>query len=345
MPETLSWENLQEARNIQSPAELLERIPVGITHDQFVHYLKTQQVNCFTIPGKIVVNGESIVVCVEIEGGMAKIFFGYYKNQPDRFVVIKMPLEHLAYDAVCEARSILEALFLEHSNVHKGCEHWPWLWDEGQVQHPDSRSSNTVHAMVLEMLPGIRLSDLIEDHLQAVRDSAFVASVAAQLAYSLEEIHEHGLVHRDIKPENIMITNKRPFVKLYDCGIAYFPGFDLAAPGSAIGTPESMSPEEACLGKQAEIASDQYSIGTVMYRMLKGSPIFHGSSQSVISQQVFATPQSLDTPLWLILRRLLAKTPKDRYPSSVELRQALAPHILANPEIALRTGDALTQLI
>ncbi len=104
-----------------------------------------------------------------------------------------------------------------------------------------------------------------------------ILDLAAQLADALSVAHAHGIIHRDLKPENIMVTPEGR-LKVLDFGIAKLQGpRDPAAAGSGVhtedgkilGTVGYMSPEQAA-GKRAVPASDQFSLGTILYEMVTG---------------------------------------------------------------------------
>ena len=106
------------------------------------------------------------------------------------------------------------------------------------------------------------------------------------MARAIDYAHAEGGVHRDLKPENILLdVNERP--QILDFGLAKRLGEDssLTTEGSILGTPAYMSPEQA----RGEIdaigpASDQYSLGTILYELLTGQKPFHGAPHAVISQ-------------------------------------------------------------
>ena len=112
-----------------------------------------------------------------------------------------------------------------------------------------------------------------------------------QIAEALQYAHDQKLIHRDIKPEN-MLAGERHEVLLSDFGIA------LVAQSSrhqstqeVIGTVTYMSPEQ--IQGKPRPASDQYSLGIVVYEWLCGDRPFHGSFTELCAQHVFAPPPPL----------------------------------------------------
>jgi eukaryotic-like serine/threonine-protein kinase len=150
----------------------------------------------------------------------------------------------------------------------------------------------------------------------------------AQMASALEAIHAVGVLHRDLKPANVML---RPddTVSLIDFGLAKANENDISLTGTReiFGTPYYMSPEQG----HAEIIdarSDLYSLGVVFYEMLIGRKPFNGATaMEVIYKHKRAELPEIAAefaPYEGVLRRLLAKSPDNRYQSAAELLSALA---------------------
>lgn len=164
------------------------------------------------------------------------------------------------------------------------------------------------------------------------------ASLCRQLAEALVVAHAHGVVHRDIKPQNIVIDRSgRP--RLLDFGIAQTMRRPLAeggattqvtAPGTVIGTPSYMSPEQV-RGEKADPRSDLFSLGCVLYECLAGRRAFDGRTVEEICGQVLhvtpPAPSSLRPELTddydVLVWRLLEKEPGDRFQSAAEVTGAI----------------------
>ena len=157
-----------------------------------------------------------------------------------------------------------------------------------------------------------------------------------------------GLVHRDIKPENLLLTRKGR-TKVADFGLCRDLGADrlhVTQPGTTMGTPLYMSPEQA-QGKALDHRSDLYSLGVTFYHMLSGEPPFQADSAVALAlKHVSEQPVSLrarrpDIPLELerLVLKLMAKSPADRYQSAAEMLADLAK-IRASPQPTLGSiGD------
>lgn len=115
---------------------------------------------------------------------------------------------------------------------------------------------------------------------------------------ALAEAHRIGLIHRDLKPANIMICHSETAnlsIKLVDFGIARLLGHreaqapTLTAPGTILGSPLYMSPEQ-CMGTSTDARSDLYSLACVMYEAISGEPPYSGSSALEVMQKHCTMP-------------------------------------------------------
>src|SRR5438105_1171700 len=148
-----------------------------------------------------------------------------------------------------EARA---AAALNHPNVTR-------LYDYGEVAGRPY--------MAFEYLGGGTLEDRLPPG-RPLRDDETEA-IAVQMAAGLAHAHAQGLVHRDLKPANILFDDEdRP--KIADFGIARIgPDSTFTESGTVLGTAAYISPEQA-EGEKATPASDVYSFGIILYRMLTG---------------------------------------------------------------------------
>jgi hypothetical protein len=164
------------------------------------------------------------------------------------------------------------------------------------------------------------------DHLLPVRVVLELVAVAAEaLAYA----HAAGIVHGDIKPANLMRTAETA-VKIMDFGLARGAGANLARDGGLLGTPAYMAPEQI-RGQTVDGRADLFSLGVVLYELLTGARPFAGETiSSVIYRVVHEEPRAasavnprVDAELSSLLRRALAKDPRERFQSGADLAAAL----------------------
>jgi serine/threonine protein kinase len=156
--------------------------------------------------------------------------------------------------------------------------------------------------------------------------------IALQAARALDHIHRASVIHRDIKPANFLVVKRPdfPLVKLTDLGLARFEDDDehrVTKAGTTLGTVDYMAPEQARDSGKADIRSDIYALGCTLFHMLAGRPPFNkGSMAERIVQHIETEPpdisklnESVPKGLALILRKMLAKKPRDRYQTPAEL--------------------------
>ncbi|MEO7964268.1 MAG: protein kinase [Gemmatimonadaceae bacterium] len=149
--------------------------------------------------------------------------------------------------------------------------------------------------------------------------------VAMALAYA----HDERVVHRDVKPGNVLLDRRgTPIVT--DFGIAKAAEApSLTVPGSIVGTPAYMSPEQF-MGLPALPSSDQYALGIMAYEMLAGELPFQGTMVELQLKHIQDAPKPVsdirrDIPASLegIVMRMLAKHPEERFKSLHEAEAAL----------------------
>ena len=163
--------------------------------------------------------------------------------------------------------------------------------------------------------------------------------LAGEIAEALQEAHERGILHRDLKPSNIMLT-QQGHVKVMDFGLAKRVGDlpqagdatrdltspQLTAPGTILGTPDYMSPEQL-KGLPLDVRSDLFSFGVVLAEMAGARHPFRKPSTVETLSAVLRDPPDLnnDIPqgMTLLLQRLLAKSAEDRYGSAADVRASL----------------------
>jgi serine/threonine protein kinase/Tol biopolymer transport system component len=228
-------------------------------------------------------------------GGMGQVFRAR-DTRLNRDVAIKVSIR--PFDSRFQKEALAVAA-LNHPNV---CT----LYDVGP------------NYLVMEMIEGPTLADRIKSGPIPI-DEAF--RIATQIAEALEAAHEKGLVHRDLKPANIKL---RPdgTVKVLDFGLARWsratgdeqPTVSITAPGTILGTPAYMSPEQA-RGNPVDRRADVWAFGAILYEMLTGQAPFRGETiTDTLAAVVRAEPDwsKLPPKARRIVQRCLEKDPSSR---------------------------------
>ena len=253
-------------------------------------------------------------------GGMSIVYEAKHLSL-DRTVALKVLLPSLSGDPAFVDRFLAEA----RAAARLDYPHIVPVYDCGDALG--------VKYIAMKLLEGRDLKRVLDSRRQGAGrglplDRAI--SIASQAAGALEYAHQHRVIHRDIKPANIYVdANDR--VTLVDFGIARALDYTSSTlTGTVIGTPTYMSPEQA-QGKAADVRSDIYSLGVVIYEMLAGAPPFTGDPQGVMYAHVYTPPPSLeagrpDIPQGVrdVVMRALAKQPDDRFQNAGALALALS---------------------
>jgi WD40 repeat protein/tRNA A-37 threonylcarbamoyl transferase component Bud32 len=201
------------------------------------------------------------------------------------------------------------------------------------------------HYIAATYIDGKTLSAIVADDRLDFKQTAHLVRA---LALALEHAHRHGIIHRDVKPDNVRV-DARGEPHLLDFGIAHLgeSGEKLTHDGAVLGTPSYMAPEQARgqTGKPLP-ASDQYSLGVVLFELLTGSKPFTGATATNLIAQILtrepeaprqlnrAVPRDLET----ICLKAMAKAPEDRYPSCAALADDLRRWLDDEPIQARRLG-------
>jgi tRNA A-37 threonylcarbamoyl transferase component Bud32 len=261
------------------------------------------------------------------EGGVGEVFKGV-DEMLKREVAIKVLHPEFACDPTFVAR------FSREARLH------------AKLSHPNVA---TVHAflhegdkqfMVMEFVAGISLDEFVRSGGPV--PVARTLDIFRRALDGIEHAHRHGIVHRDIKPANIMVADNGA-VKVMDFGIAR--AIDchehLTRIGQVAGTAKAMSPEQI-RGAEADVRSDIYSLGIVLYTMLAGRAPFEADSDlALMKAQMEQAPPPLralagDVPpeVEAAVMRALQKDPSARFQTVAEFSRALAPGVEADASMA-----------
>ena len=205
------------------------------------------------------------------------------------------------------------------------------------------RTTDGVFYYAMELLEGATLDQIIK--VDGPQPESRVIHLLDQVAGSLAEAHDAGLIHRDIKPHNIMVVDRggiADHVKVLDFGLVKDVGMragdDAASEpmhsvGDRItGTPMYMAPEAATAPETIDARADLYALGAVGYWLLTGTHVFRGNTiLEVLAHHVHTAPDRPSTRLGApvsadledVLLACLAKRPADRPASAHVLRERL----------------------
>lgn len=281
----------------------------------------------------VAIAGRYRIQSVIARGGVGRVYKGV-QEPLGRFVAVKIldPLR-VVNDTQAEAHT---KRFLREATVSSRLNH-----PNTVVVHDYGTLDDGRLYLVMEYLEGPTLRQALQQG--ASLDVPRALHIARQIASSLIDAHESGVIHRDLKPPNIILVSRggdRDFVKVVDFGLVKSiytqDDDDLTLEGSFVGSPAYMSPEQAT-GQAVDQRTDIYSFGTVLYEMLAGRPPFRAVGErpqagKLIAAHLTETPPALADvrpgprlPMMLeaLVMQCLAKSPQLRPKSMREVLSVL----------------------
>ena len=273
------------------------------------------------------------------EGGMGEVYLAQ-DTKLDRKVALKILPEGLARHNDRMRRFTQEAkaaAALNHPNIAH-------IYEIGsspivrEAVEPGTASSEEIHFIAMEFIDGETLRHVVFD-TQA--DLPKLLRYAQQIAEGLAKAHAAGIVHRDLKPDNIMVT-REGHAKILDFGLAKL--IDSAEserggseaptrlairtdPGTVMGTPIYMSPEQA-RGMKVDARTDIFSFGVLLYEAVAKHLPFDGSNANEILARILSDKEppplarharEVPPELQRIISKTLRKDPNERYQTIKDL--------------------------
>lgn len=243
-------------------------------------------------------------------GGMGDVYLAQ-DSKLERNVALKFLSERLSSDPEFVSRFEHEAkaaAALDHPNIVTVFELGEF---EGRM------------FIAMQHVPGKTLQQTIDDGELSV-DRAL--EIGEQIAAGLSRAHGAGIVHRDIKPANILLSEDGA-AKILDFGIAKSSRATIETKvGSTVGTAHYQAPEQ-CRGDEADLRSDLFSLGVVMFEMITRHRPFEGEHDEAIRYSIaYDDPHpltryssSVPDEAQRIVSKALEKEPQDRYQSSADM--------------------------
>jgi serine/threonine-protein kinase len=274
-------------------------------------------------------------------GGMATVYQAL-DQRLERPVAIKIMHPHLAEDEEFTKRFIQEArqaARLAHPNIVN-------VFDQGQ--------EGAITFIVMEYLPGITLRELLNDF--GALTPAQTLDIVKAVLFGLDAAHSAGIVHRDLKPENVLLADDGR-IKIADFGLARAANNNTATSQALLGTIAYLSPELIARGI-ADVRSDIYALGIMMFEMLTGRQPYQGDQAVTIAYQhtndFVSAPSSHDPSIPAQFDEVVAwctgRSPEERPPHArallehlVELEKLVGPETLTRATQALNQTVAMTQ--
>ena len=217
----------------------------------------------------------------------------------------------------------LLARFQREAHIHLN------LSDPHIVRIVDYGNDSSMYFIVMEYIDGQNLKYHMLTH--GPMDPLQALNYTRQIVEGVDTAYKQGVVHRDIKPQNILVNGKG-VVKIVDFGLARSrETVTLTQSNVFMGTAYYISPEQAESGRSADTRSDLYSVATVLFEMLTGSPPFEGETavDIVIKHMNEKVPSICrirpDLPMEMdtFMQKAMAKSPADRFATPQEFIAAL----------------------
>ena len=249
-------------------------------------------------------------------GGMGEVYRAR-DSRLERDVALKtLPLDGL--DANAGLRLIREA---RHASILRH----PNICTIHEVGEADS-----IPFIVMEFVDGRSLHEIAAEEPLGTDDTL---RYGIQVADALDHAHSRGIIHRDLKCSNVVIEHGGRAIVL-DFGLAKrlpkpdesIDSFTVHYQGP-VGTLTYMAPE-VLRGVAADVRSDIWSLGVLLYRLVSGALPFAGqttfaTSSAILGEDPKPMGGTVPLPLRLVIERCLAKDPNKRYQRASDVRTAL----------------------
>lgn len=242
----------------------------------------------------------------------------------------RVALKFLRTSALPEKNSALTRFEREARTIARlRGEHVVQVYDVGRLEHGEP-------FIVMELLAGEDLSAVLDREQRVPVPTAI--DYVLQACEAMAEAHVAGVIHRDLKPANLFLTTRadgRPLLKVLDFGISKLLSetTSLNLTSGVLGSPLYMSPEQLASSKDIDHRTDVWSLGTILYELICGTPAFQAEGLTQVCARIMAgAPDPIgknvrDVPRGLeqVLTKCLRRYPEERHLSVADLAVALMP--------------------
>jgi serine/threonine protein kinase/tetratricopeptide (TPR) repeat protein len=271
------------------------------------------------------------------EGGMG-VVYAAVDEQLERPLALKVLRHESATDPTARERFWREARLAASVNHPHICQ----LYEIGEA---DGRLF-----MAMERLEGEPLAARLGRGAMPVAETV---QIGLEVLDALDALHRRGITHRDLKPSNVFLTPHG--AKVLDFGVSLGQTGDgtrlpLTRPGSILGTPKYMAPEQA-LGTIVTASADLFAMGAILYEMLSGTAAFEAEGVHAVLDKVLhgEVPTLAGPPAVAaadrVIHRALAKSSAERYVSAAAMAEDLRTALVANGSDSPRAARPVTRLM
>jgi serine/threonine protein kinase len=272
--------------------------------------------------GTILINRYEIKKAIKA-GGMGAVYLGY-DVYDDRICAIK---QMFIYEENKEINDYITKRFLDEARLMSELDH-PSI-----PKVTDFFNENTYnYYMIMDYIEGCDLYTYVTEHKLNISEE-IVLKWAIEVCDVLDYLHSRPtpIIHRDLTPANLILSSKNNRLMLVDFGFAR-PLDQHASMNTSVGTEMYAAPEQ-CVG-YPQTRSDIFSLGATMYFLLtkEQSPLYRPPLIKI-------RPDVSEATRWIV-EKAMNFAPDERFPSAMEMYQALSKGIKATISSAGNMPDS-----